>query len=200
MLFNAISDETLYNQMAQGDIGAHDTLMMRYDVIGRQMALSMLRIYGIKNHKVADYYDVIYDSINKAFRYYSDDDSLFYPFIYEILRQNLYRTSQDFLIENQHTGPVVSLDAKVNDTESSYYDIVAKEEEKGSKDEPDVNELIDKFALSSNNKKRFIAHVFTMFKQGYTIKEIAAKTGRSIYSIRKIFENGKDYFNGDYMI
>lgn len=200
MLFNAVSDETLYTMMAQGNAVAHDTLMMRYDTVGRQMALSMIRIYGVFNKKVQDYYDTIYDSINKAFRYYSIDDSKFYPFIYEILKQNLYRVTQDYLQETRSIGNVVSLDSKINSSDNTFYDVIGEKDDESSNHEFDINDLINKFSLSSNSRKRLIACVFVLYKQGYSISEIAAITGRSKYAIRKIFENGKDYFDGDYMI
>lgn len=196
MLFNAVSDETLYLQMAQGCKAAHDTLMMRYDTIGRQMANSMIRIYNIRNRKAQDYYDAIYESIDKAFRYYSMDDSKFYPFCYEILRQNLYRTSQEFLLEDS----TVSLDDNVNDSQNTYHDVVSIYDKEAELKKEEINLIIDKLVSSSNAEKRFVGKVFIMYKAGYTLLEIAAKTGRSYYIIRKIFDDAKLYFDRDYIL
>ena len=196
MLFNSVSDETLYLQMAHGNKAAHDTLMMRYDVIGRQLANSMIRIYNIRNRKTQDYFDAIYASIDKAFRYYSMEDSKFYPFCYEILRQNIYRASQEFLEEDS----VVSLDETVNDSRSTYHDVISNYDKEADFRKEEINTMIEKLASSSNPEKRFAARVFELYKYGYSLLEIAAITGRSYYIVRKMFDDARFYFDRDYVL
>ena len=194
MLFNSVSDETLYLQMAQGNKAAHDTLMMRYDVIGRQIANSMIRNYSIKNKKAIDYCDAIYDAIDKAFRYYSIKDSKFYPFCFEIMRQQLYRASQEFLNENL----TLSLDQTVNDSPNTYHDIVSEYDRNAELRDEELNNFIYTLASSTNYEKRFAAKVFLMYKEGYTLMEISAITGRSYYAIRKVFDDAKFLYDATF--
>lgn len=186
-LLSHVSDETLFNNMALGDVFAHDVLFDRYVRIGRQIAGMLIRVNGLVGMTDQDFITVIEDSVEKAFRYYNTSGIRFYVYCKEILNQNLSNAVMEILNNKEHTRGAIELDSPVNEKSSlTYHEIVADKHKLSSSNEYDLSRFLNVLSSPENPEIKNAAKVLLLSEMGYTINEIICKTRLSQYFVRKI--------------
>ena len=196
VFFSRVSDEALFLQMASGDKFSQGVLVKRYEHLGKQIAMTLARTAGLKRVNDNDFMEAIYDAISKIFRYYMIGEVRFHQYAKEILNQTLLREVAIMVEEKIKDNEIVNLDDSLDGSETTYHEIIKDERQLNQADICDVNIFLENISSSSSLKKRRIARIYLLHEAGYSISEIASRTGATIYEIRNIINNISDIVDG----
>ena len=190
--FSRVSDEELFLLMALGDVQAQDILFRRYLHLGRQIAGVFIRQVGIKTATDEDFVEIIYDSIHKAFRYYSLDGKQFILFTRDILNQNLSRAILFYAEEMSQKKEAVELDGAVSKgSETLNAEVIYDSDILSIPDEYNFTEFVTNISSSRSMELKIVAKIYLLHQAGYNIREISQMTNISVYQVRRIVTNPK---------
>ena len=191
--FSSISDEDLFKRMSEGNLSAQEILIRRYEHLGRQLAGTAIRTHvELRGCTDSDYLEVIYDTINRAFRYYQSHRERFFPYCYELLSQAISRRTSELELEAKERCENIHLDASTNYENGVRYDEVIGDLELCSSKQYEVNEILEYIANTNNRETKIVIRTLLLSAAGYTIREISKILRITSYKVRTILEGSDD--------
>jgi len=191
--FSSISDEDLFKRMSEGNLSAQEILIRRYEHLGCQLAGTAIRTHvELRGCTDNDYLEVIYDTINRAFRYYQPYRERFFPYCYELLSQAISRRTSELELEAKERCENIHLDASTNYENGVRYDEVIGDLELCSSKQYEVNEILEYIANTNNRETKIVIRTLLLSAAGYTIREISKILRITSYKVRTILEGSDD--------